>query len=126
MPNFVRSFAAPRAFADEHIERWGAVYLANPHIRGRGVLFETFLLAPVEILAACARPAVKVSRCGLLPQQLDVRQRADLESALHELGERAIAALAAESHCANGVWTEKLRHHAWAARRRAFRKPMEV
>ncbi len=112
-----RSFAARRTFPDEHIERWGAVYLANPQLRARGVLFETFLLAPVEILSACARPAVAVSSCGLLPRQIDVRRRADEETALQEMAESAIAALAAESHCANGAWTEKLRHRAWPKHR---------
>jgi hypothetical protein len=121
-----RSFAARRTFADEHIERWAPAYLANPYIARRGVLFETFLFAPAEILAACAPPAMTVSRRGLLQPQLDVRRRIELEAALQELGERAIAALAAESHCANGVWTEKLKHHTWPPRRWAKRKLMEV
>lgn len=125
MPNTERSFAAVRTFTDEHIERWAPVYFANPQLRARGVLFETFLMAPAEILAACGRPAMTVARCGLLPAQRAVRLRADTEAALQELGERTLAALAAESHCANGVWCEKLRHHAWA-RRRTERKPMEV
>ena len=121
-----RSFAAMRTFTDEHIERWAPVYLANPHLARRGVRFETFLLAPAEILAACSRPVMIVPRCGLLQEQLDVRKRVDLETALQEMGERAIDALAAECHCANGTWTEKLRHHAWTARRRAKRKLLEV
>lgn len=123
---FERSVSALRTFADEHIELWAPVYLANPHIARRGVLFETFLLAPTEILAACARPAMAVSRGGLLQEQLDARRRIDQETALYEMGERALDALAAEAHCANGAWTEKLRHHAWAARRRAKRKFLEV
>lgn len=127
MGNHERSFAAPRTFSEEHIERWAGVYLANPQLRARGVLFETFLLAPVEILAACGlQLAMIVSRPGLLPRQRDAQRRVDTEAALRELGERAIAALGAEAHCANGVWCEKLRHHAWTARRRAKRKPMEV
>ncbi len=117
MQNTERSFAAPRTFADECIEHWAAVYLANSQLARRGVLFETFLLAPVEILAACGRPAIRVSRCGLLPAQQDARKRADLEAALQELGERAIDALAAEAHCANGAWTEKLKHRAWPKHR---------
>jgi hypothetical protein len=126
MPNYERSFAARRTFVDEHIERWAPVFLANPHLARRGVLFEIFLLAPAEILAACARPAMAVSRRGLLQRQLEARGRADYEAALQELNERAIRALAAESRCANGVWCEKLRHHAWAARRRANRKLVEM
>ena len=109
-----RSFAAFRTFADEHIERWALVYLANPHVARRGVLFETFLLAPEEILAACSiQPAMIVCRQGLLKSQRDAQARIDLDAALVELGERAIATLAAESHCSNGVWVEKLKHSAW-------------
>jgi hypothetical protein len=122
-----RSFAAPCTFTDEHIERWGAVYTANPQLRARGVLFETFLLAPVEILAACGLQLITVlSRPGLMPRQRDAQRRADTEAALRELGERAIAALGAEAHCANGTWTEKLRHHAHAPRRPAKRKLVEM
>ncbi len=47
-----RSFVAPRILDDVQLEYWALVYLANPHIRARGVLFETFLLAPAEILNA--------------------------------------------------------------------------
>lgn len=127
MPNYERSFAARRTFADEYIEHWAAVYLDNPPLLARcGVLFETFLLTPAEILAAGARLEVTSCRRGLLQRQLDVRQRVDQDAALQEMGERAIDALAAECHCANGTWTEKLRHHAWAARRPAKRKLMEV
>ncbi len=127
MPNYERSFAALRTFADEHIERWGVVYRANPHIARRGVLFETFLLAPAEILAACSSPPVMiVSRLGLMPRQRAAQRHIDRDAALQEMGERAIAALAAEAHCANGTWCEKLRHHAWAARRRTYRKLMEM
>lgn len=134
MPNYERSFAALRTFTDEHIERWGEVYLVNPQVRARGVLFETFLLAPVEILAACAEQELFVpARRGgktrfyeLLPEQRAVRLRADTQAALEELGERALATLAREAHCANGAWCEKLRHHAWSARRRAKRKLMEM
>jgi len=100
---------------DEHIERWAAVYLepeANRALRARGVRFETFLRAPVEILAALRRPRVFVSPAGLLPAQLLVRQRGDLERALAELADTAVRMVAAESHCANGRVVEKLRHHA--------------
>jgi hypothetical protein len=125
---FERSFAAPRTFADEHIEYWGVVYVANPQLARRGVLFGTFLLAPVEILAACARADEdrQISRRGLLPQQLHVRMRADREAALREMGERAIAALAADSYCTDGRWIEKLRHHTWRTERAANLAHREV
>lgn len=122
-----RSVAAFRTFDDAHIERWAVVYLANPQIARRGVQFETFLVAPEEILAACL-PDLEtiVARTGLMPRQRDTQARIDRESALQEMGERAIAALAAESHCSNGVWVEKLRHRAWPARRWAKGKLMEM
>ncbi len=126
MQNTERSFAAPCTFSDDHIERWGEVYLANPQVRARGVWFETFLLAPERTLAECAAPVIEVHACGLLPAQRAVRDHADTQAALVELGERALAALAAEAHCANGVWVEKLRHHAWAHRRPMKRKLREV
>lgn len=94
-------------------------------VRARGVWFETFLLAPTEILAACARPAIAVHACGLLPGQLDARDRAEIKAAIEELGEAALASIAAEAHCANGMWVEKLRHHAWP-RRLKYAKPREV
>lgn len=127
MPNTERSFAAPCTFSDEHIETWSAVYLANPQLRSRGVLFETFLLAPVEILAACGLQAVTILyRPGLMPRQRAAQRRIDTQSALQELGERALRKLAAEAHCANGVWVEKMRHHAWGGRKRGRRELMEM
>lgn len=63
---------------DEYIERWAAVYLepeTNRALRGRGVRFETFLRAPVEILAALRKPRVFVCPSGLLPAQRDIQDR---------------------------------------------------
>jgi len=126
MEMFERSRFACRTYSDEHIELWGEVYLANPQLRARGVLFEAFLLAPAKILDACARPFMVVSRSGLLPAQRRARLAADTQSALQELGERALAKLAAEAHCANGRWVEKMRHHAWSARRGDKREVLEI
>ncbi len=47
-----------RTYPDEYIEHWGWVYLLNSALRKRGVLFETFLIAPQEILDAVATPPV--------------------------------------------------------------------
>jgi hypothetical protein len=102
------------------------VYLANPHLYRRGMLFEAFLLKPEKTLTDYARPLMTISRAGLLQKQLDARRRADLDAALQEMGERAIRALAADSRCANGVWIEKLRHHTWRTERWANRKTMEA
>lgn len=54
-PAFERAVEGP-IYQDEYLEFWGGVYLANPQVRSRGVRFDTFLIAPVEILRACARP----------------------------------------------------------------------
>lgn len=98
---------------DAHIEAWAAVYLKpeiNRALRACGMRFETFLRAPVEILAAVARPRSYPWDAGLLTAQRRVQERLDIECALLEMG-YAIT-VAAESHCANGRVVEKLRHHA--------------
>lgn len=111
-----RSFAAPRVFSDDWIEHWARVYLdprANALLRARRVSFETFLIAPREILAAARRPTV-----GLLPAQRDVRRRIDLACAVASaeyMHERFI-----ELHgcfVRAGAALEKLKHHAWPRRR---------
>ncbi len=107
-----RSFAAPVILADEVLEQLGRLYLANPHLRARGVLFETFLQAPAEILRACGRPYLILSRRGLLPSQQTAQQRLDFDRAIQDIARRAIAALPPGCRCADGVWMEKLRHRA--------------
>lgn len=118
-----RSFASPKTFSDEHIERWAPVFLApenRARLRLREVRFETFLLCPEgimtaikteEILLAIERQRVIVTSCGLLPAQRDVQRRIDLEHAMTELAECAVREMQAESHCADGRWTAKIRHH---------------
>lgn len=39
-------------YPDEHIEKWAEVFLANPGLLRRGILFLTFLAAPEPILMA--------------------------------------------------------------------------
>jgi len=116
-----RSFAAPKTFTDEHIDRWAPVYLAsenNARLHARKVKFETFLLCPSEILAALVRPPrYTLTACGLLPAQRAVQRRIDLQDALIEMAECAVRAIKSGSHCANGAWTEKLKHHAWPRHR---------
>jgi len=97
-PSFERSRRAPRTFDEAHIEQWGEIYIALPLLRERGVLFETFLLAPVEILRALNQ----------LQQAEAVRQQARaagetlaIQGALEDAGYL----------CRNGTWIEKLRHH---------------
>ncbi len=116
-----RSFAAPKTFTDEHIERWAPAYLApenNARLRARHVRFEVFLLCPAEIIASLVRPPrYTLTADGLLPAQLAVQRRLDLQDALIEITERFMRAIKKGSHCANGAWTEKLKHHAWPRHR---------
>jgi len=122
---YERECSAVRTYTDAQIDYWGEVFTANPQIARRGVLFEVFLFNPPMYLGP--NPAVSVFvRDGLLQEQRAVRRSIDQESALQEMAERAIEALAAESRCTNGKWIEKLRHHAWPPRRWANRKLMEV
>ena len=116
-----RPVTALRVFSDAWIERWASVYLDrdnNRRLKARGVTFETFLYAPAEILSALDRPRVVVTRCGLLPKQRDAQKRADIEASLLVMADLAIRQMKPESHCADGAWTEKTRHHAWPRRSR--------
>lgn len=135
MLNDERSAAAPRTFPDAWIEHWAPVY-AEPHnnrrLRARRVSFETFLVAPVEILAALDNPRVIVARAGLLPAQREIQIREDTKAALVELVRHAIELLEREgARCSNGRYVEKLRHHTYprqAAKRLAiarYRKEVE-
>jgi len=99
--------AAGPAYADAYIEFWARVYLGNPHLAARGVLFSTFLIAPSAILIACARPAAPARRAG--------------RPALIALAEAAIARLErAGAVCSNGRFIEKLRHRAHPRSHRDF------
>jgi len=119
--NTERSFAAPRTFPDAYIEHWGCVYLEprnNLLLRARVAMFETFLLAPERHLRRIERPRrVTVSSCGLLPAQRDVQRRLDLQEAFIEMVDCAVRAIRGESHCADGRWTEKLKHRTWPRHR---------
>src|SRR6266568_3434066 len=105
-----RSFAAPKTFTEEHIERWAPEYLPpenNARLRARQVRFEVFLLGPAEILASLVRPPrYTLTADGLLPAQQAVQRRLDLQDALTEIAERFMRAIKNGSHCANGAWTE--------------------
>jgi len=127
--NAERSFAAPRTFPDAYIEHWALVYLDprnSLRLRARLVAFETFLLAPERHLRRIERPRrITVTSCGLLPAQRDVQRRLDLQDALINMADCAVRAIRGASHCADGRWTEKLKHHTWP-RRQHWRKPREI
>lgn len=111
-----RSFVAPKIFSDAWIEYWAAVYLeprANARLRAKHVLFETFLLAPHEILAAAWRPTE-----GLLPAQREVQRRTDIVIAI-AAAEALEEKLIELRHCIRraGAAFEKLKHRAWPRHR---------
>lgn len=66
-------------YSDEYLEHWAKVYLANPILRRRGVLFAAFLVSPEEILVAVAMPQVAdlEEYRPLLPAQRRVQHRQD-------------------------------------------------
>lgn len=67
-----------RTYPDAYIEHYGRIYLANPIIRKRGVLFDTFLLAPQEILRLISPPVADVDDYRpLLLKQRQVRAEQD-------------------------------------------------
>lgn len=125
--NAERSFVAPRTFPDAYIEHWAAVYLDPRNglqLRARLVKFDTFLLAPERYLRRIERRVVVTS--GLMPAQRAVQRRVDRQEQFVAMTESAVRAIKGAILCANGRVTEKLKHHAWPARRRLWRKPREI
>ena len=107
-PNFERPVTGP-TYSAEHIEFWGGIYLANPRVRAHGVLFSTFLMAPMQILRACATPGVRISSCDHARHGYTRRD----EAVLLSIAEAAIRHLEQTgARCENGRWVEKLKHHA--------------
>lgn len=111
-----RPVEAP-SYADEWIEFWAGVYRANPAIGARGVLFETFLAYPHEILRACAAPVLIIQCRG----ELALASRA-MVGAMRELAAAATLALERSgARCENGRFVEKMRHHRHPQSRAAFK-----
>lgn len=111
-----RSFAAQATFSDAYIERWAVEYLrpdVNRKLRSRGCAFETFLMAPEEILAAIEQPARLNVLPGLLAAQRAVQARLDALSAMDELTDCAVRRFGRNARCANGTWIEPLHHRSY-------------
>ena len=119
--------AAPLVFADEAIDFWSEVYLANPVLSKLGISFEAFLAQPREILPAAQFTALMpltdyIDNLPLLPRQRAVRERLDardagqlaLELALG-ISEKKIARGSAAIR--DGRFVEKLRHRVWPRRK---------
>lgn len=66
-------------YPDEYIEHWANIYLANPILRRRGILFGAFLVLPDEILAAVSMPLLVdiEEHLPLMPAQRKVQHRQD-------------------------------------------------
>lgn len=120
---FLSDRAAPApTYSDEHIERCARLYLDNPVIRLRGILFETFLSVPGEIMRAIADGMSSPVPDGeeylpLLPPQISVRARLDREARDREIDaqlaalERLIAAK--RMRVSDGCAIESLHHRVW-------------
>ncbi len=81
---------------DDYLDHWGDVYLAHPQIRARGVLFDSFLTHPVQILTLLGLPLPPCS--PILPYWV----------------ERRIASAEREGACVgNGTLGEKMRHRRY-------------
>ena len=120
-------------YSDEHIERCAKLYLDNPVIRQKGVLFVTFCAFPEEVMRAVAgglaMPLPEDQQFyPLMGAQRAVRNRLDDEN------ERDISWQIAElermlerrrMRISNGAVMEPLHHKAWP--RRAYpRAAVEV
>lgn len=114
-PNYERPIEAP-TYPDEYLDFWAGVYLVNPHLRARGVLFSTFLIAPIEILRACATPGPAIRAC---------RARVTFprdEAVILTVAEAAVRhAERMEGHGENGRLVEKMRSRVFPSRRRMLR-----
>lgn len=88
-------------YADEHIERWAPVYLANPLLRLYGVPFESFLAQPAAWLQWAGDPLR-----GREPSAKDAERIRRAEARFTDLR-------------GNGQRIEKLRHRAHPRSHRA-------
>jgi hypothetical protein len=84
--------------ADELLEHWADVYLRTPELRRRGVLFESFLAFPAEVLhaveaegAACACAVARMVAQGAVRARLEEREFA-------HRGDRYVQKLAHHRH----------------------------
>lgn len=96
-------------YPDEYIDFWGELFTAN-HLFARGIVFETFLQAPLEILHAVKFgtpfPLLESEFYPLLPAQYEVQVRQfrkDLEAELAEMDGRVVA-------LRDGALVQSLRH----------------
>lgn len=87
-------------YSDEYIDHWAKVFTERDLFKQRGICFETFLLAPREILAAVEQMPRSEP---LLSAQAAVMHR-DLEESMVPDG----------AMLRGGVYVLPLKHHAYA------------
>ena len=112
-------------YSDEHIERCAKLYLDNPVIRQKGVLFVTFLAFPEEVMRAVAGGLVMPLPEGeeyypLLDAQRAVRERLDDENARDIRAQiRDLDRMLEQRRLriSNGAVIEPLHHKFWPKRR---------
>ncbi len=97
-------------FPDEYIHYWGGIYIALPAILHRGILFDTFLLHPQEIInQVCSEACSEDDVLPLLPIQ---------QAVMHELAEAEHDALIpATAQHRDGAFIERMKHHCWTPRK---------
>lgn len=94
-------------FPDDYIEHWGTVYNNVPAIRERGVLFNTFLLYPDQIM----QQVFEEDAMPLLPMQQVVMHKVAAADAEHD------ALIPATAQRRGGSFIERWRHHCWTPRK---------
>ncbi len=121
-------------FPDEYIEKWAGIYLVNPLLRKRGILFESFVKFPEAILKVVfmTPPLPPVDTYGhepLLLAQFKIAQQtaSDELDEDDEIGWSNITQTATKIATSgpsviqvrNGTMIEPLHHSAWPRRRGA-------
>jgi hypothetical protein len=113
-------------FPDHYLDHWGEVYLAHPALRARGILFDTFLQDPEQLLSYVdGRPLPPLpdgeDHYPLLPEQRAVADRLAVRDEIldDEQFEQLVSDIEAElvepldARGSDGRLIEPLRHHAW-------------
>lgn len=123
-------------YSDEHIEHCARLYMDNPVIREKGVLFFTFLAFPEEVMRAVAGGSAMPLPADAeyyppLPAQREVRAQLEFEERREELRAEIDELIRAEvgvraqmrdlermlaqrrMRVADGFVIEPLHHHTW-------------